>query len=70
MEYKMKIKCISNKDGSFTKNKIYKVRWNSVRIKDNGIGDIKIYDDDGDPYTIGYRDLPNHKFEEYKDEEE
>jgi hypothetical protein len=38
-----------------------------VRIRDNGIGDVKIYDDDGDPYTISYRDLPNYKFEEYKD---
>jgi hypothetical protein len=58
----MKVICITNKDGSFTKGKEYDIVWNSYKIKDNSIGDIKILDNDGDPYTMSYDELPNYKF--------
>lgn len=60
----MKVKYIGNKNGSFTNGKVYEVIWNSAKIKDDSIGEIRILDDDGDPWTMSYDNMHKESFKE------
>jgi hypothetical protein len=60
----MKLKYIANKNGSFTNGKVYDVVWNSVKIKDDSVAEVKILDDDGDPWVMSYDNMLGKGFKE------